>query len=129
MATMTMQNGMARRLEQMLERHAHELQERKQTLRSSLTDDASGFAPESEWGFACDARGLGAALVSISAATVQSIETALRRLRTGTYGRCLDCDEEISDARLKALPFAEVCLDCQTRRDEMNGGGAIPALA
>src|SRR5262245_61197139 len=122
-------NATVRRLEHMLERHAHELQERKQELRSSLTDDASGYAPESEWGFACDARGLGAALVSISAATVQSIETALRRLRAGTYGRCLDCDEEISAARLTALPFAEVCVDCQTRRDEGSGGGAIPALA
>ena len=120
---------MVRRLEQMLERHAHELQERKQELRSSLTDDASGFAPESEWGFACDARGLGAALVSISAATVQSIETALRRLSAGTYGRCLDCDEEISAARLSALPFAEVCVDCQARRDEVNGTSGIPALA
>jgi DnaK suppressor protein len=122
-------NPTVRRLEQMLERHAHELQERKQELRSSLTDDASGFAPESEWGFACDARGLGAALVSISAATVQSIETALRRLRAGTYGRCLDCDDEISAARLSALPFAEVCVDCQARRDEVNGASGIPALA
>src|SRR5262245_56583345 len=117
------------RLERMLERHAHELKERKQTLRSSLTDEAAGFGPESEWGFACDARGLGAALVSISAATVQSIEAALRRLHAGTYGRCIDCDDEISTARLTALPFAEVCLGCQTRRDEVNGGGAIPALA
>ncbi|HVQ24500.1 MAG TPA: TraR/DksA C4-type zinc finger protein [Planctomycetota bacterium] len=91
----------------MLERHASELQERKHTLRSTLTDDAAGFGPESEWGFACDARGIGAALVSISAATVQSI----------------------SPARLNALPFAEVCVECQARRDEASGGGAIPALA
>jgi DnaK suppressor protein len=120
---------MIRRLEQLLERHTHELQERKELLRSSLTDAASGYGPESEWGFACDARGLGAALLSISAATVQSIETALRRLRAGTYGRCIDCDDEISAARLNALPFAEVCVDCQTRRDEVNGSSAIPALA
>jgi DnaK suppressor protein len=126
---LTMHKSTFRRLEKMLERHASELKERKHTLRNSLTDEASGFGPESEWGFACDARGLGAALVSISAATVQSIETALRRLRTGTYGRCIDCDQSISPARLNALPFAEVCVDCQARRDESTGGGAIPALA
>jgi len=118
-----------RRLEHMLQRHAHELKERKDTLRNSLADEAAGFGPESEWGFACDARGIGAALVSISAATVQSIETALRRLRAGTYGKCIDCDQAISPARLSALPFAEVCVECQARRDEAAGGGAIPALA
>jgi DnaK suppressor protein len=126
---LTMHKGTMRRLEQLLERHASELKERKDTLRNSLTDQTAGFGPESEWGFACDARGLGAALVSISAATVQSIETALRRLRSGTYGRCIDCDESISPARLSALPFAEVCVECQARRDEASGGGAIPALA
>jgi DnaK suppressor protein len=126
---LTTQKTMVRRLEKMLERHSSELKERKHTLRSSLTDEAAGFGPESEWGFACDARGISAALVSISAATVQSIETAVRRLRSGTYGKCIDCDESISPARLKALPFAEVCVDCQARRDEATGGGAIPALA
>jgi DnaK suppressor protein len=126
---LTMHKSTLRRLERMLERHASELQERKHTLRSTLTDEAAGFGPESEWGFACDARGIGAALVSISAATVQSIETALRRLRSGTYGKCIDCDQSISPARLNALPFAEVCVECQARRDEASGGGAIPALA
>jgi DnaK suppressor protein len=126
---LTTHKAMARKLERMLERHASELKERKYTLRNSLTDEAAGFGPESEWGFACDARGIGAALVSISAATVQSIETALRRMHAGTYGKCIDCDESISPARLNALPFAEVCVDCQARRDEATRGGAIPALA
>ena len=126
---LTMHKATMKRLESLLERHTSELKERKHTLRSSLTDEAAGFGPESEWGFACDARGIGAALVSISAATVQSIETALRRLRSGTYGKCIDCDGAISQARLNALPFAEVCVECQARRDEATGGGAIPALA
>ena len=126
---LTMHKSMLRRLERLLERHVNELKERKDALRNSLADQAAGFGPESEWGFACDARGLGAALVSISAATVQSIETALKRLRTGAYGRCIDCDQPISPARLSALPFAEVCVECQSRRDETSGHGAIPALA
>jgi RNA polymerase-binding transcription factor DksA len=126
---LTMHNSTLQRLERLLERHVSELRERKDTLRNVLADEAAGFGPESEWGFACDARGIGAALVAISAATVQSIETALRRLRVGTYGQCLDCDLPISPARLSALPFAEVCVECQSRRDEVTGRGAIPALA
>ena len=126
---LTIHQATMRKLERLLERHTRELQERKHVLRDTLTDEAAGFGPECDWGFACDARGLGAALVSISAATVQSIESALRRLRSGTYGRCIDCELAIAPARLSALPFAEVCVECQSRRDEAIGSGAIPALA
>jgi RNA polymerase-binding transcription factor DksA len=118
---------MLRRLERMLEEHVRELEERKQALRDSLTDESAGFRSESEWGFAREVRGLGAGLLSISAQTVQSIEDALRRLRTGTYGRCVDCEEPIAPARLRALPFAQTCVGCQERRDE--AAGAFPAWA
>jgi DnaK suppressor protein len=124
----TMHNStMLRRLEQMLEQHVRELEERKQALRDALTDGNGGFRAESEWGFARDARGLGAGLLSISAQTVQSIEDALRRLRAGTYGRCVDCEGPIAPARLRALPFAQTCVKCQERRDEADG--AFPAWA
>jgi RNA polymerase-binding transcription factor DksA len=118
---------MLRRLERMLARHVRELEERKQALRDALTDQITGFHAESEWGFARDARGLGAGLLSISAQTVQSIEDALRRLRTGSYGRCVDCEGPIAAARLRALPFAQTCVACQERRDE--AAGALPSWA
>jgi DnaK suppressor protein len=53
------------------------------------------------------------ALVQIQAETVQNIEAALKRLGAGDYGRCLDCDEEIPENRLRALPFATRCKACQ----------------
>jgi DnaK suppressor protein len=65
--------------------------------------------------------GLGAAMASLSSRTVQLIETSLRRLQTGTYGRCTDCEEPIATARLRALPFADACRDCQERRDQASG--------
>ncbi|HET9962039.1 MAG TPA: TraR/DksA C4-type zinc finger protein [Nitrospiraceae bacterium] len=41
------------------------------------------------------------------------LDIALRRLDEGTYGLCEDCQATISEQRLKALPFARRCIDCQ----------------
>jgi DnaK suppressor protein len=41
------------------------------------------------------------------------IETALRRIETGTFGTCEECDEEIPVKRLRVRPDATLCLDCQ----------------
>jgi DnaK suppressor protein len=45
------------------------------------------------------------------------IDDAVRRMDAGTYGRCERCGEAIEAARLEALPYARLCLDCK-RRDE-----------
>jgi RNA polymerase-binding transcription factor DksA len=52
---------------------------------------------------------------------VQSIEDALRRVKAGTYGRCDDCGADIPIQRMRALPFAQTCVQCQERRDEARG--------
>jgi DnaK suppressor protein len=41
------------------------------------------------------------------------IETALRRIETGAFGICVECDEEIPVKRLRVRPDATLCLDCQ----------------
>ena len=61
--------------------------------------------------------GLGAAVAAITSRTLQGIETALRRLSRGKYGVCSECGGEISAARLRALPFAERCRECQELAD------------
>jgi DnaK suppressor protein len=38
------------------------------------------------------------------------VRGALRRIHLGTYGICLDCEEEISPKRLVALPWTSLCL-------------------
>lgn len=53
------------------------------------------------------------ALIQINAEMVDRITDALARLEKGEYGRCLECDEEIGEKRLRALPFASRCKDCQ----------------
>jgi DnaK suppressor protein len=41
----------------------------------------------------------------------------LARLEEGRYGLCFECGDEISEARLRALPFAVRCKDCEEARE------------
>ena len=57
------------------------------------------------------------------------IERALARLRDGTYGKCEMCGKKIAVARLSALPYTPLCINCQREvetnpdfADEMQGG-------
>ena len=52
------------------------------------------------------------ALLQMKADTLNRIDAALRRLDEGSYGNCIQCGDEISEARLRALPFAVRCKDC-----------------
>lgn len=42
------------------------------------------------------------------------IRDAFDRMRRGVYGTCENCENEISLQRLKRLPFARLCIDCQS---------------
>ena len=57
------------------------------------------------------------ALIQMKAETVNRIDAALRRLEQGTYGQCFECGEEIGETRLRALPFAVRCKDCEEIRE------------
>ncbi len=48
---------------------------------------------------------------------LKQVEEALERFERGTYGYCLDCENEIDPARLKAIPSASLCIDCMERRE------------
>ncbi len=53
------------------------------------------------------------ALIELKAETAKKIDVALRRLEQGTYGLCLECGDEIAQSRLRALPFAARCKECE----------------
>lgn len=57
------------------------------------------------------------ALIQMKAETLTKIDEALRRLEEGAYGYCFDCGEEISEQRLRALPFAVRCKECEEARE------------
>jgi DnaK suppressor protein len=53
------------------------------------------------------------ALIQMKAETLNRIDTALGRIEDGTYGTCFECGGEIAEARLRALPFAVRCRNCE----------------
>lgn len=57
------------------------------------------------------------ALIQMKAETLNKINEALARLEEGRYGHCFECGEEISQQRLRALPFAVRCKDCEEARE------------
>ena len=57
------------------------------------------------------------ALIQIKQETIERIDAALARLEAGHYGRCAECGDDISEARLRALPFAVRCVDCEETRE------------
>jgi DnaK suppressor protein len=57
------------------------------------------------------------ALIQMKSETLHKIEEALIRLEDNTYGNCFECGDEISERRLRALPFAVRCKDCEEARE------------
>jgi DnaK suppressor protein len=55
---------------------------------------------------------------------LKQVERALKKLRNepDEFGLCVQCEEEIPFPRLKALHYAELCVECQSKRDAARGG-------
>jgi DnaK suppressor protein len=54
-----------------------------------------------------------AAFVMRKNARINKVRQALRRIESGTFGECQQCEDEIEDRRLEANPVAERCISCQ----------------
>ncbi len=50
---------------------------------------------------------------------LQRVDAALLKIEKGTYGTCDACRGNIKVARLKALPWATLCLECQSRMERL----------
>ena len=52
------------------------------------------------------------------------VAEALQRINKGTFGLCAECEEQIGDRRLRALPWAKYCITCQERADRVGAPAA-----
>ncbi len=58
------------------------------------------------------------AAARLTAIEGQRIQTALKRIASGEYGYCMNCDEEIAERRLRADPSALTCIACARAAEE-----------
>ena len=66
-------------------------------------------------------------LAEVESRELASIENALQRMREGQYGVCESCSCSIPLARLNALPYATLCIDCQREQERYGRGGSSDA--
>ncbi|WP_421622921.1 TraR/DksA family transcriptional regulator [Borrelia sp. MN22-0132] len=58
------------------------------------------------------------ALSSVEKKKLHLINQALYRISQNTYGNCLACDKSITKERLEAIPYAFLCISCQTKKEK-----------
>jgi RNA polymerase-binding protein DksA len=65
------------------------------------------------------------------ARSIQEIRSALARIEEGSYGYCERCEEPIPAKRLDALPWARMCVKCQsaTEAEARQGGAELHSAA
>jgi DnaK suppressor protein len=100
--------------------------DRLRGLIGALRADGSGgelavlddeVAPPEDIAEALTTREQYTALVADAAQALKGIEAAEALIKEGSYGRCADCDQPISIARMEAVPAAQRCITCQERRE------------
>ena len=57
-------------------------------------------------------------LAQLESRELAQIEQAIRKLKQGSYGVCEGCAKKIPVARLNALPFSTMCVECQRELEE-----------
>jgi DnaK suppressor protein len=105
-------------LRQMLEERRREIHEKLRSLRETLPAEVVEVRDPEERSVADFVQEVDFALMEMKSATLSKIDEALQRLGEGRYGVCAECDQEISEARLQAVPFASLCRDCQAQQEQ-----------
>lgn len=89
----------------------NEMQGRMRTIRGDGATSVDRRVPDDLEGAIQEDIDL--ALLQINAEMVDKITEALARLEAHSYGACNECGEDIAEKRLRALPFAARCKNCQ----------------
>ncbi|MEQ8762950.1 MAG: TraR/DksA C4-type zinc finger protein [Planctomycetota bacterium] len=49
--------------------------------------------------------------------TIREIDDALEKIEAGTYGACEECDQSVPVPRLRVIPWARLCVECQRSKE------------
>ena len=87
----------------------------RRTKDNAATLDISNFADLGSDYFEQD---FAIGLIENSEVTLREIDAALQRIEDGTYGICEESGQPIKKSRLRAIPWARLCIDCQRKLEE-----------
>jgi len=109
-------------LRSMLTKRRREVQDEiHKRIRDGRTDRSQDVRDDLEHTDADSQGEIELALLQMRAETLVRLDEALLRLDAGKYGSCFECEREIAEPRLRALPFAVRCQACEERREEEQG--------
>ena len=109
-------------LREMLRERRRAIQEEVQSrIRDGRADRTIGVRDDLEHSDEDSQGDIELALLQMRADTLTRVDEALVRLEAGKYGTCAECEGEISERRLRALPFAVRCQACEERREQDQG--------
>ena len=91
------------------------------TLLKELRSESPGDVVDAAYDSAQDE--ISSQLAEVESRELASIENTLERMKAGQYGLCEVCSGKIPMARLNALPYATMCIECQ-RELERSGASA-----
>lgn len=96
---------------------------RRDELRKRLGIDlrdlaASADGDAAETAFEAEGIALAGTLASFEARELDRVERALRRLKSGRFGKCEGCGGKIPVARLNFMPTVELCIGCQRESEK-----------
>jgi len=96
-----------------MEQHQVKTEEKPVADASGYDDDLVDVATETF------EREKGLALESSAQGLLEMVEEALQRIRNGTYGICVGCNTPIDANRLRAIPYARLCIKCKEREERL----------
>ena len=112
-----------------IETMKQQLMDQKQVILGSLAAQSEDYKKIVESGESGDEIDVASDVVdgqlleslgSQDANRLQLINNALDRIKQGTYGDCLKCKQEIPTERLEAIPYAFMCISCQSAAERLN---------
>lgn len=110
--TNEMQKLLLETRERILRSLANESEQLRATMRNGCSGDLVDLATS----------GIDASLLESSGTRelgqLKMVEAALGRVNSNTYGQCVSCNEEIQEARLRAMPYTPFCMNCQRRIEQ-----------
>ena len=87
----------------------------RKTKDDAATLDISNFADLGTDNFEQD---FAIGLIENSEDTLREIDAALERIEKGTYGVCEESGDFIGKSRLKVVPWARLCIECQRKAEQ-----------